>query len=294
MFKSWLLRGVLGAAFALPMMLVSAALVQADDVQTVPTPAPVGQPLNCRECHDSFYTAVDGGQHGLAATLAFQTAWEQQGSPEACLSCHAPAGLQCDTCHLALADHPNSPASVDRSPERCGTCHQATELAWQVSQHGEQDMTCVDCHDAHATGQEMKGDASMLCANCHQDSDSNFAHEAHLTVTGIACADCHLTPLGDPSANPHLMRDHSFNVKVATCNECHTSQALAGLIVVGAPTPAPTPVDPMASALDVQASTTPQPVSPVGYALLSIFVGFGVGIVVAPWVERRMRRPENR
>jgi hypothetical protein len=83
-----------GAAFALPMMLVSAALVQADDVQTVPTPAPVGQPLNCRECHDSFYTAVDGGQHGLAATLAFQTAWEQQGSPEACLSCHAPAGLQ--------------------------------------------------------------------------------------------------------------------------------------------------------------------------------------------------------
>lgn len=293
MFKSWLFRGVVGAAFALPLMLVSVALAQADNPQTVPTPGPVGQTLDCRECHESFYTGLDSGKHGTGATASFQAAWEQQGSPEACLSCHTTTGLQCDTCHLALSDHPNSPASVDRSAARCGTCHQATELAWAVSQHGQQDMTCVDCHDAHATGVEMKGDPSRLCANCHKDTDSNFAHTAHLTVTGISCADCHLTPASEVVANPHLMRDHSFNVKVATCNACHTSKALQGTLIVTAPTPTPTPLDPMASALDVEASATPQPASPVGFALVSVFVGFGVGIVVAPWLERRLRRPKQ-
>jgi hypothetical protein len=288
MSKSWLLRVLVGAAFALPLLLISAALAQADQ-----PPAAVPDAQTCRDCHDSFFTALDSGQHSAAASASFQAAWKAQGSPQACLSCHALEGLQCETCHLALPDHPDSPASVDRSADRCGQCHKATQLAWQVSQHGQQDLGCVDCHDAHATGQEMKGDnPSMLCANCHKDSDSNFAHQSHLAVDGMTCADCHLTQPGDPAADPHLMRDHSFDVKVTTCNACHTSESL--LSVADHPTPAPTPVDAMNSALDVQASAAPQPVSPFGFALLSVVVGFGAGIVVAPWMERRLRRPSGR
>jgi predicted CXXCH cytochrome family protein len=292
MIKSWIFRSLVGAAFALPLMLVSVALAQADQSEVVPTPAPAAGELDCQSCHDDFHAAWASGRHGPAATAGFQSAWKQQGRPQACLSCHTLQGLQCETCHLALPDHPDSPASVDKSPARCGECHSATYLGWQVSQHGSQDMTCVDCHDAHATGQEMKGDVSMLCANCHKDDDSNFAHQAHLSV-GLTCAECHLTPPGE-AADAHAMRDHSFDVKVTTCNACHTSRTLTGEVVLDQPSPTPTPVDAMNSALDVQASSTPQPVSPVGFALLSIVVGFGAGIVVAPWVERRLRRPGGR
>ncbi|MBL8058752.1 MAG: hypothetical protein JNK29_18755 [Anaerolineales bacterium] len=288
MIKSWIFRGLVGGAFALPLLLVSVALAQADQ-----PPAAVPDTQTCQDCHASFFTAMDAGQHGAAATGNFKTLWEEQGKPQACLSCHALEGLQCETCHLVLPDHPDTPASLDRSPDRCGQCHKATQLAWQVSQHGQQDMNCVDCHDAHATGQEMKGDnPSMLCANCHKDTDSNFAHQAHLTVEGMTCADCHLTQPDDPAADPHLMRDHSFDVKVTTCNACHTTEAMQTAAVHVTPTPVP--VDAMNSALDVQAQAAPRPVSPTGFALLSVVVGFGVGIVVAPWMERRLRRPGGR
>jgi hypothetical protein len=34
----------------------------------------------------------------------------------------------------------------------------------------------------------------------------------------------------------------------------------------------------------------PEPVSPLGFALIAIMLGFGAGIVVSPWLERWYRR----
>lgn len=175
---------------------------------------------------------------------------------------------------------------VERGPEQCGTCHAQTYIGWQVSKHGSKGLTCVSCHDMHAAGGPMKTDVSYMCADCHKNSESNFAHRAHVPV-GLACAECHL---GERDTNiavaPHQMQDHSFAVKVATCNECHTSRAQT-MVMSPQPTPA---VDALTSTLTAQAAHTPQPVSPVGFSLVAIVLGFGVGIVVAPWAERWYRR----
>jgi hypothetical protein len=69
MSKSWLLRVLVGAAFALPLLLISAALAQADQ-----PPAAVPDAQTCRDCHDSFFTALDSGQHSAAASASFQAA----------------------------------------------------------------------------------------------------------------------------------------------------------------------------------------------------------------------------
>jgi hypothetical protein len=79
---------------------------------------------------------------------------------------------------------------------------------------------------------------------------------------------------------------------VKTCDACHTSRALE-IAAEPRPTMTPVPADAMNSSLTVTASTIPQPVSPLGFAALSVLVGFGVGVVVAPWVERWIH-PNNR
>lgn len=285
--KRWLFRFVIGCAFALPLWMVSVALAQGEAPPALPAPA-----SECRECHASFEGALLSGAHGPDAAQAFISKWTAQGRPEACLDCHTTEGLTCQTCHSETPDHPLLPSTTNRSSEKCGECHAATYLGWQVSAHGREDMPCVACHDPHAAGKEMKGDVSMLCANCHQSEDDHFAHTAHIPV-GLTCGECHLTHPAAP-ADPHTMRDHSFDVKIETCDACHTSEKLLIAAVDAQPTVTPIPVDPMTSSLTVSVSETPPPVSPLGFAMLSIVVGFGAGIVVAPWMERWVKRNGHR
>lgn len=262
------------------------------DEPVPPAVPPTPEPLDCRECHESFYTAWSTGQHGSGANDSFLATWETQGKPQACLSCHTTEGLSCESCHSPIsAEHPLASATVKRQADQCGQCHTATYVGWEVSQHGQNGLTCVDCHDAHATGQAMKIDASTLCANCHKNTESNFAHQAHVPV-GLTCVECHVTKSGEP-ADPHSMRDHGFEVKVETCDACHTSQTLMAGALEGAVPPTPTPVDTMASGLTVTVSETPQPSNPLPFLFVAIVAGFGSGLLAAPWLRRTGQRPGN-
>lgn len=292
--KTWLLRIITGLAFAVPMVLVTFALVRAD--HPVRPPA-TGQ---CATCHPDSYDTWHAGAHGQAVSdPAFKEAWVAQGSPERCLSCHTTGydaatgaykseGVNCEACHGPVPeDHPDEPMPTNRAASACGGCHTETFFEWQVSQHRKNDLNCVACHDPHAT--QLKADTpSALCATCHRERAQSFTHTAH-SEQGLTCADCHLAPLDTQVEEGHAARDHSFNVRLSTCNACHAYQMHdPGTVHAVEPTPTPAyslgPVEAMGVTLE------PQPVSPVGFAALAGVIGFGVGIVLTPWIERWYRR----
>jgi hypothetical protein len=130
--------------------------------------------------------------------------------------------------------------------------------------------------------------ASTLCATCHQARASNYTHTAHNEV-GLTCADCHLSP---PSGNleGHAgARDHSFNVKLETCNECHVDDLHEPIQVSPAEETEPE-VESMASSETVVVTAEPSAVSPLGFATLSGLIGMAAGMILAPWLEKLYRR----
>ncbi len=147
-------------------------------------------------------------------------------------------------------------------------------------------------------GTEADQDGSALCASCHRERASNFAHSAHSEV-GLTCADCHLGPTDAATGEGHAVRDHSFDVRLSTCNACHAYQ-MHDPVEVHPDRPTPTPA---ASSVELPGgmdallvSAEPAPVSPVGFAALSGLVGMASGMILAPWLERfynRIRRDDE-
>ncbi|HSR47175.1 MAG TPA: cytochrome c3 family protein [Anaerolineales bacterium] len=316
--RRWLQRTMIGGAFAVPLMLLTGAAMAGPN-PAVPV-ADTGQltagDLTCRACHQDTHSAWAEGSHGHAAdSEAYLAEWESRGKPNECLACHTTGydpdsntflaeGVTCEACHgPAPADHPNEPMPSERSGALCGSCHTETLFEWQVSKHREVNLACVACHDPHATA--MKGtleetDESTLCATCHRERASNFAHSSHSQV-GLSCADCHLGPTDTLAGEGHAVRDHSFNVRLTTCNACHAYQMHDPVEVhPDRPTPTPIVVGPtgqIPAGMDaLLVSSEPSPVSPIGFAALSGLVGMATGMILAPWLERfyhRVRREDE-
>jgi len=308
--KRWLLRSLMGVVFAVPLMLLTAAAATAQPSASPPSSGD----LTCRACHQDTHAAWADGSHGKAGeSEAYLTEWKSRGEPRECLACHTTgydavadtylaAGVTCDACHSPIpADHPNEPMPSDRSGRLCGTCHTETLFEWQVSKHREVNLACVSCHDPHATALKEPGqetDSSPLCASCHRERASNFAHSAHSQV-GLTCADCHLGPTESETGEGHATRDHSFNVRLTTCNACHAYQ-MHDPVEVHPDRPIPAPaasVGGTTAGMDtLLTSAEPAPVSPIGFAALSGLVGMATGMILAPWLERfynRIRRDDD-
>ncbi|MGD2156301.1 MAG: cytochrome c3 family protein [Anaerolineales bacterium] len=294
--KKTIFRLMIGLLFALPFGMVTVAWAQ-----TEPPPPSDGE-LNCQECHPAFVNSWQNSSHGQATTdPAFEEAWLAQGEPQECLPCHTTGydfasnswekdGIACEACHSPYpSNHPLQPMPSDRSSALCGECHTETYFEWQVSGHRETNLDCVDCHGQHSTTLKAE-DASALCASCHRERASNFAHTAH-SQEGLSCADCHLDILDSELGEGHAMRDHSFNVKLSTCNACHEYHMHDPATVhtdQGEPEQ-PEAVE-LVSAEAAGVSLDPEPVSPIYYALLSALIGMAFGLLVAPWIERWYRR----
>ena len=305
--KRWILRLAIGLSFALPLMLITAAAATAQPSGA----APPSSELTCRACHSDTHGAWSEGSHGKASQSdAFLADWGERGEPRECLACHttgydpasdtyAAEGVTCEACHSPVPDdHPTEPMPSDRSGNLCGSCHTETLFEWQVSKHREVNLACVACHDPHATALKStvdNTDQSSMCASCHRERASNFAHSSHSQV-GLTCADCHLGPTDTQAGEGHAVRDHSFNVRLTTCNACHAYQMHDPSEVHpddATPTPVVPVVDPAETTNGMLISASPSPVSPIGFAALSGLVGMATGMILAPWLERfynRIRR----
>ncbi len=298
MTKRIIFRAIIAIMFAIPFGLVAVAGVQAS-VTYQEEPADD----NCQDCHPAVVAVWETSHHGQAMSDPdFETAWKERGKPQECLPCHTTGydattgtweedGIVCKACHAPLAEnHPSQPMPTDRSVNLCGTCHQETVFEWQVSHHRSADLSCVDCHGQHST--TLKGDdAQALCASCHRDRASGFAHSAH-SLEGLLCADCHLSPTDGEMGQGHAALDHSFHVKLSTCNECHEYDMHDPVDVhtENLEPPADPELDSMASAANLGVSVDPEPISPIYYALVSALVGMAFGLLVAPWIEKWYHR----
>jgi predicted CXXCH cytochrome family protein len=285
-----------GSMFAIPLAIFTFAGVQTNAQAQFDDQSNV----ECKTCHSSFHETWKAGVHGQAAeSEAFWDAWRSQGEPGRCLTCHTTGydpitglwdaeGIACAACHDGdVADHPMQPMPVDRAAKFCGGCHTEAYFEWQVSAHSQSEMACITCHDPHGTDLKAE-DPSKLCATCHRELASNFTHTAH-SGEGLTCADCHLGPLGEPLGDGHALRDHSFNVQLNTCNECHAYQ-MHGTEEAHPEDQEPQPLAAMTSTDAVKMSTEPTPISPIGFASVAALIGMATGIILAPWLERWYRR----
>jgi cytochrome c554/c'-like protein/doubled CXXCH motif protein len=300
-------RLVLSLFIALPVLLMLLFLTQtgaqADTPQTTP------QPSDCAACHAEFQSAWQTGDHAQASqNEAFTRAWAAQGQPTACLNCHAPgydaesatgmeSGVTCTVCHgLVQPDHPKQNMVVDASAEACAKCHSDPRFGgqWTASAHYQTGIACTTCHDPHTNGfqtppgaQQDSQNPSTLCQNCHKDIAATAEHSKH-AAANVACVDCHLGVRTGDASEPHATPNHTFKPTLDSCNACHTTQMHAR---TGAPVALQTPAPANTGTLRASfLSTSPAPVNPFGYVIISVLIGLACGFALAPLIERSSRR----
>ncbi len=301
--KKLFIRLFYGLLFALPIMLLTYAFAQAGNPPQAQQLQQQSTPLICPACHESTQKEWEQSAHGMAVSdPTFRNEWEAQGKPGECLTCHVTGydpdkgtwladGITCTACHnTTQANHPLQPITADRSSKLCGTCHQETYFEWQASVHRQNGVDCIACHDPHATSLKAE-DAYSQCSSCHKERSTIFTHSQH-SQSGLTCADCHMAVLSDPTEG-HSGRDHTFTVRLSTCNTCHAYQ-MHDPAQVHAVDPTPSQPDALAAVESASVADVPNPVSPVGFATLAGVFGVAAGAILAPWLERLFRNRKQK
>jgi predicted CXXCH cytochrome family protein len=130
-----------------------------------------------------------------------------------CFACHKGTGLTYE-----FPSGESVPATID-------------EDKWLASEHGHQDMACVQCHTGisryphEATATDLRSfvvNESKVCVECHEEQATMVADSVHAKAraegnqNAATCSDCH-----DPhyAVNPPVSRTEV----PATCRECHSA-----------------------------------------------------------------------
>jgi hypothetical protein len=291
-------RLMIGFCSATIMALLSFTISEAG------TPRQSQQPEDCLECHYTVVTMWENSRHGHATTaVAFLEAWQEQGQPSECLRCHTTGydastgtyddeGIACAVCHATdVTNHPEQIMPTDTSAQLCGTCHIDTLAELEESGHGESDLPCARCHNAHSN--ELKaGSVQETCQTCHTKESHMFTDTLH-AQEGLPCTGCHLRVSDSPLGEGHGKRQHTFTVDLNTCTACHSEE-------MHYPAPAEgVNIEPGANGgeslsqvsgrrLDV--SITPTPTSPYNFTVMAAIIGLAFGLVGSPWLERWYRQ----
>ncbi len=310
MLRREIKRFIVGLCCALVAGLLAVAIGEAGGpVQEGPVRT------DCNECHESVVNHWAESAHGQA-TLdpVFVAAWEERGSPPECMSCHTSDydpetgawqadGINCVSCHSGqTGPHPETPMPTDPSSRLCGTCHVSTYAEWQISAHGEGEMTCVRCHNPHTTSLRM-GNMQDLCVTCHNEESHFYGYTGH-AQNGLQCTDCHLRVSESSLGEGHGKRVHTFSVDLATCTQCHGQE-------MHFPAPSDESMEhPMMwsayaeaseaaceanefNGAPVVAEPAQQTARPLNYLLVAA-VGMGFGVAVTPHMEGLIRRVTSR
>jgi predicted CXXCH cytochrome family protein len=132
---------------------------------------------------------------------------------KACFACHKRTGL---TYEFPSGD--SMPVTID-------------EDKWLASEHGQQDMACVQCHTGisqypheaiESNLRSFVADESRVCGQCHKEQVGEVADSVHAQARAsgnkdaATCSDCH-----DPhyAVNPPVSRTDV----PTTCRKCHAA-----------------------------------------------------------------------
>jgi hypothetical protein len=297
MIRKLFWRIFVGFCFALPLGIFASVSVKAQTLEEVP------KQDECVGCHEITQDHWQEGAHGNSFNdPVFQKSWQEQDSPAECLACHtsgfdpatgafSTASVSCSVCHgPEPGNHPEDIMPTDISSRLCGTCHLDTHAEWESSSHGKEDLACVRCHDGHST-EIRAGAVQELCQSCHNEAAHFYNDTAH-AQEGLLCSDCHLRVSETDIGDGHGRRVHSFTVDLNTCSSCHSGEMhypIPGnpMSNDGEATTGLQPVLSMASMPTIQSE--PDPVGPLGFAVLASLVGMGFGIVLGPWLSKWSR-----
>jgi DmsE family decaheme c-type cytochrome len=176
--------------------------------------AKVAKPVDaavCSNCHTTFHPEMRRSGH--AALM-------REG--EQCAACHGNASL-----HVESGGDPRKILRPDRQKRAdadatCLSCHRDGDsmVRWTCSEHGREDVSCIQCHDANAArGKTIRGGEFELCGSCHLDVKAKFRlPNRHRVENGrVDCSDCH-----DPHGNTSKMRDRDLRMRV--CGDCHAEK----------------------------------------------------------------------
>ena len=131
--------------------------------------------------------------------------------PAPCSTCHSEEGYFSDAL-LKVADSRSYEIPIDR---RVFIPVLPASEDFSRTVHGENGVTCVDCHGSEKkTAHGWKMD-STVCAKCHKDVSEARTQSVHVKKNAVVCVDCH---------NPHRIksyRDLTAEARVAICARCH-------------------------------------------------------------------------
>ncbi|MCB8943064.1 MAG: hypothetical protein H6658_04860 [Ardenticatenaceae bacterium] len=272
----------------------------------------IGQPSDCLECHEDSVAAWEESTHAQTmVSEPFLQAWQEQGEPRACLQCHSTGfdaatgeyeaeGIACSTCHYIgeySPDHPDQVMFTKSAVDSCGECHLETFADWQVSAHGDSEMSCINCHNPH-TNSLKQDNVATLCQTCHTD-EGHFYNMTKHAEAELLCTDCHLRVSENPMGDGHAQRHHTFEVDLDTCNECHgedmhyptESESGSSLLLSQANS-----TDSTLSLLtdSHQVELNPSSSSPLNLVLLATVIGLVFGLVGSPLFERWFRQAKEK
>jgi len=167
----------------------------------------------CATCHEEVSKKFEGNPH---TKLAAQ---------------HGTAGVNCEGCHGPGGDHVAgggdvtkifnpAKASAKDVDAKCLGCHSSAHPDFNRSPHAKANVSCISCHDVHASKVEplLKADQPALCFQCHSDVKPQFSMPFHHKVNegAVKCSDCH--DVHGTFGNNNLRSTSDQN---AICTKCH-------------------------------------------------------------------------
>jgi DmsE family decaheme c-type cytochrome len=167
----------------------------------------------CATCHDEVAKKFDENPH---MKIALQ---------------HGKSGATCESCHGAGKGHVDGGGDITKifNPSKatpkevtasCQGCHAGAHPNFDRSPHAKAGVSCLGCHDIHASKDEplLKAAQPALCYQCHNDVKPFFDMPFHHKVNEglVKCGDCH--DVHGTFGNNNIKSTADQN---AICTKCH-------------------------------------------------------------------------
>jgi cytochrome b subunit of formate dehydrogenase len=173
----------------------------------------------CLECHgDKTLTSADSAGHEFSLFVDDST-----------FQASAHAGMDCATCHTGITEIPHA---EDLPAVNCGECHSSEVEVYQWHGRlkvgvGEDIPKCADCHGKHdilASSNKLSHTNPLnlpaTCGNCHEDVDLVKKHQIPMDK-----------PVEVFESSVHGKASLGGIHLAATCNDCHSSNGTAHIIL---------------------------------------------------------------
>ena len=221
-----------------PLALITAHLLNGQEIGRTQAVVPVSQELSCNLCHQTPGISVERDilldhdrLHGTS--LADNT-------PVLCAQCHGSnaLGLSGDPnlSNLSLAIHGSHASRLKglNLTVSCYACHPGVHTQCQRDVHFLAGMTCHDCHGSEtdvANPERNPWVDEPRCGDCHQREGFDFEEPGKLFREsrghkGIMCMTCHgsphaVTPTTTEADNAQALRLQGHTGVLNDCSVCH-------------------------------------------------------------------------